>query len=1011
MKFNWNGDIKMGGDLLVKGEKVDFSSFLDKEELTKYYSKEEIDTMFSNIGDTFVSADAELNMTSENAVQNKVITQQFNNIETRVNDIDGELSALQSTVQTNTTNIGIHENEIAVLTTNVSDIQTGLSVTAERVNEVEDNFTPFASCYFILGYGGYINFDTINRVVTIPRDTVLISNKIAKSVNFNSEVTIDFSVISSTAIKIVYYISTGTFEVLKYNATIENPSDTIVICAFRTDTNGTFSYAISINAPYSIDGVPYNINATASDITPKVMLNNNIKSVNHRGYGTAPENTLAAYRLSKINGFEYVETDISFTSDNVAVCLHDNTIDRTSNGSGNISDLTFDEVRTYDFGSWKSSDYAGEKIPSFEEFILLCRNLGLSPYIELKSGTQEQIEACIDIVEKYGMRGKVTWISFSSTCLTYVKNYDNEARLGYVANAIDETIIDRTLSLLTDTNEVFVDTNYTTLTDENCNMCAEANLPLEVWTVNTKSAITSLNPYVSGVTSNTLIASHILMLNSLGVEELNTDEPLYIDTDLDTASTNPVQNKAIATEIASLKTDIVDVQNNTAVNLFKPNLSYSSNGITTTVNEDGTFTIDGTATADVTDHYISKTASIEGKGKYLHVFLLSGTVPDNFSGVNAFDSNYLYGNPAYINAPASMGDATYMYFKPRIFSGDTFVNARLGIVVTDTIVESYIPYIADGNTISEKIDNAVTTLQSQIDTNMSNIEDIQTELTQTTTKATEVYKAMPTINGNISSLQAEVDGLTASVDYMSEYKADTTTVNGIISNVSALTERVKTNEINISSNTSDITAMQASITKLQDNNVQISKDISSISATATIAQSRADAAFSNAEINTTEIEELKKRTAVNLFMPNTSLSYSASGITMTINSDGTFILNGTATATITNCMLHKTTSISGQGKYLHVFLLSGTAPDDFSGVIAMNSSYGYVCNATLGNPAKMNDTATYAVFRPKIISGDTFTNAKFGVVVTDTILDNYIGYIAEGNTICEKLTNYIASLS
>lgn len=49
MKFNWTGDVKIGGDLLVKGEAIDFSSFLDREELTKYYSKEEIDAMFGDV--------------------------------------------------------------------------------------------------------------------------------------------------------------------------------------------------------------------------------------------------------------------------------------------------------------------------------------------------------------------------------------------------------------------------------------------------------------------------------------------------------------------------------------------------------------------------------------------------------------------------------------------------------------------------------------------------------------------------------------------------------------------------------------------------------------------------------------------------------------------------------------------------------------------------------------------------------------------------------------------------
>lgn len=94
MKFNWKGDVKIGGDLLVKDEKIDFSIFLDKGELTKYYSKDEIDMMFNNIGDTFVNVDAELNTTSENPVQNKVITTEIKSINTRLDNLeDSDVSA------------------------------------------------------------------------------------------------------------------------------------------------------------------------------------------------------------------------------------------------------------------------------------------------------------------------------------------------------------------------------------------------------------------------------------------------------------------------------------------------------------------------------------------------------------------------------------------------------------------------------------------------------------------------------------------------------------------------------------------------------------------------------------------------------------------------------------------------------------------------------------------------------------------------------------------------------
>ena len=146
-----------------------------------------------------------------------------------------------------------------------------------------------------------------------------------------------------------------------------------------------------------------NINILDSKIDERII-NYFVKGINHRGANLeAPENTLPAFKLSKKNGFMYVETDVAFTSDNVAVLLHDETIDRTSNGTGNISQLTYDYVRSLDFGSWFSSEYAGTKIPSLDEFLTLCRNLSLHPYLELKSSghyTQEQIDEYLTIKPK-----------------------------------------------------------------------------------------------------------------------------------------------------------------------------------------------------------------------------------------------------------------------------------------------------------------------------------------------------------------------------------------------------------------------------------------------------------------------------------------------------------------------------------------------------------------------------------------------------------------------------------
>ncbi|MBE5957503.1 MAG: hypothetical protein E7254_01390 [Lachnospiraceae bacterium] len=245
--------------------------------------------------------------------------------------------------------------------------------------------------------------------------------------------------------------------------------------------------------------------------------NPNINSINHRGYNNiAPENTLAAFAMSKKLGFSCVETDIAFTSDGVPVCIHDGTVDRTSNGTGIVSEMTFDEIRQLDFGSWKSPNYAGEKIPSFEEFLILCRDLVLHPYIEIKNideDSTEQIENLVYLVKKCGMKGKVTWISFNINHLQNVNNFDESARLGYVVSQITDESISQINELKTNSNEVFIDAQYDKVTNENIQQCIDADLPLEVWVVNEVEIILALDPYITGITSDSLVAERILIDN------------------------------------------------------------------------------------------------------------------------------------------------------------------------------------------------------------------------------------------------------------------------------------------------------------------------------------------------------------------------------------------------------------------------------------------------------------------------------------------------------------------
>lgn len=251
----------------------------------------------------------------------------------------------------------------------------------------------------------------------------------------------------------------------------------------------------------------------------EIYRNENIKSVNHRGYNSvAPENTLAAFRLSKRMGFTWVEADVSFTADGYAVLLHDETVDRTSDGTGSIGELTFEYVRSLDFGSWKSEEYAGEQIPTFEEFLALCRRLGLKPYVEIKAPVnQEQVEGLVLTARRYGMLDSVTWITGAGTeILEWVKASHSSARLGLVCETLTEESIAAAAALRKEDNEVFLDIVSTQLTEELREKCMEQEIPVEVWDLWSEEQILAADGYISGFTTDAVIAGKVLCGAEIG---------------------------------------------------------------------------------------------------------------------------------------------------------------------------------------------------------------------------------------------------------------------------------------------------------------------------------------------------------------------------------------------------------------------------------------------------------------------------------------------------------------
>jgi len=136
----------------------------------------------------------------------------------------------------------------------------------------------------------------------------------------------------------------------------------------------------------------------------------------HRGSsGEAPENTMAAFRLAVQQGAAGIELDVQMTSDGQLVVIHDETLDRTTNGQGLVATQTYDEIRRCD-ASYIYEQYRGEPVPLLSEVLALLEPTGLELNLELKNSViryEGMEDKTIRLVREFGMESRVIFSSFN----------------------------------------------------------------------------------------------------------------------------------------------------------------------------------------------------------------------------------------------------------------------------------------------------------------------------------------------------------------------------------------------------------------------------------------------------------------------------------------------------------------------------------------------------------------------------------------------------------------------
>lgn len=145
----------------------------------------------------------------------------------------------------------------------------------------------------------------------------------------------------------------------------------------------------------------------------------------HRGdEGCAPENTLAAFSLAVKKGTDAIEYDVKLTADQQVIVIHDQTVDRTTDGSGDVSKIPLAGLREFNAGVLFPGKFNDEKIPTLDEVFETVGKLTMMN-IELKNygtPTDNLVTKVVDVIQKHGMQNKILFSSFLPTNLRKARN-------------------------------------------------------------------------------------------------------------------------------------------------------------------------------------------------------------------------------------------------------------------------------------------------------------------------------------------------------------------------------------------------------------------------------------------------------------------------------------------------------------------------------------------------------------------------------------------------------------
>lgn len=193
----------------------------------------------------------------------------------------------------------------------------------------------------------------------------------------------------------------------------------------------------------SVMNISYLKALTRGNVSLNVGIITRTQVTAHRGFSrVAPENTLPAFKAAMDSGADYIELDVQLTADDQLVVIHDDKLDRTTNGRGLVINRTYEQLKVLSAGSWFGSDgeFDDAEIPLFRDVLeLVGKDIMLNIEIKKSGDPKKTAEKTVELIEQYGIVNSCYVTSFSYPALKKVKQLNSKIKTAFIANLATAT--------------------------------------------------------------------------------------------------------------------------------------------------------------------------------------------------------------------------------------------------------------------------------------------------------------------------------------------------------------------------------------------------------------------------------------------------------------------------------------------------------------------------------------------------------------------------------------------